>query len=53
MKNNDEQNREYISWEITTIQARLAKRRESIKSLSRYQKEDKQKLKELTDSVKH
>jgi len=42
-----------VSWEIAVTQARLARRRESIKSLNKFLKEDQEKLKELTESVKH
>ena len=41
-----------ISLEAAIIQARLARRSESIDSLNKYHEQDKQKLKRLTESVK-
>ena len=47
-----EKNIECVSWEIATTQARLAKRRESIKSLIIYQRKDQQRLEELMDRAR-
>ena len=52
MNKTKEQLRERVAWEITTTQARIAKRRESIRTLIRNVKEDQQKLIELTNSVR-
>jgi len=52
MNKTKEQRSERIAWEIATTQARLSKRRKSIRSLIRNIKEDQQRLIELTNSVR-